>query len=221
MNEGNALIENLNNYFNGFWASKGYDIQNEFSKIPTNTFNACMMYTYDNFVNTLEVIGADGHKHYCALDFIFLCDWYVSKCLEFDKISIYGFCLLVNRSMSFLYSVRNSAEYIQNAFVFDICNNYNISYINTYKYNIGNNLEVSLNGDSEELTMHILDTVKKLFENLQYSTVSKLNDTTIGLVTNANNNKDVGLMYAKERIQEQARAKAFISLSDLPKLDEL
>ena len=221
MNEGNILIENLNNYFDGFWKFKGYEVNEDFSKIPTNTFNACMLYIYDNFVNTLEVVGKDGMKHYSALDFIQLCEWYISKCLECDKISIYGFSLLINRSMAFIHGVRNSVEYVQSAFIFDIGNNYNISCNNTYNCNIEVNPRVSLNGDSEKLTMHILDTVKKLFENLQYSTVSKLNDTTIGLVTNANNNKDVGLMYAKERIQEQARAKAFISLSDLPKLDDL
>lgn len=220
MDARNILNENLDAYFASFWANKGGMNENDFSKIPTNTFNACMIFIYENYVNTLEVLCSDGRKLYTALDFIDLCNWYISKSLECDKISIYGFSLLINRSVNFLYTIKNQSDNVKNSFIFETYNNIsNSNNVNTNNIILDNINNAAMDG--EKLTLPIIEVVQKLFESLQYSTVSKLNDSTIGLVTNANNNKDIGLMYAKERIQEQAKAKAFISLSELPKLEEL
>ena len=74
-------------------------------------------------------------------------------------------------------------------------------------------------GDVEKASLLLIDITNKAFEYLQQATVNKLNDTPLGIVTNANNNKDVGLLYAKERIQETAKARLTIALNDLPKLE--
>ena len=113
-------------------------------------------------------------------------------------------------------------------FLFDIDINNNLYTENNYNnsakgINNSNNIsDVVLNTTCDSvgnLTLPIIDVTNKVFEYLQQSTVSKLNDTPLGIVTNANNNKDIGLMYAKERIQETAKARAMISLNDLPMLE--
>jgi len=209
------LVNNLNNSFSSFWLSKNINIEEDFKSIPTNKFNACMMFVYTNYVNTLEIRSAKGIMKYNNIDFINLIEWYIAKSLDLDKISLFGFSLLINRNVSFLYDLKNNTDSILDFFDYNNCiydnNNDHIYYNN----------EVHLNEDREKITLPTVNATKKLFETIQYQTVSKLNDTTIGLVTNANNNKDVGLMYAKERIQEQAKAKALISLSELPRLEEL
>ena len=103
-----------------------------------------------------------------------------------------------------------------NSFIFDVDNK---SILEQSSNNNINNSQVSLNTDIEKATALLQNVTKKLFESITQSTVNKLNDTTIGLVTNANNNKDIGLMYAKERIQEQTKARLTIALNDLPKLE--
>lgn len=220
------LINDLNNLFDGFIQSKNLDIEN--NKISTNRFNSIMMYLYDVYISKLEVTIFNGKKQYSYIDYYNICDWYINKCLYYDIISIYGFALLINRNMTFLYNIKDSDGDCSNMFIFDvdesniIINNPTVEdnkhvVLNAMSNGLENNM--SINMDGEEATMHPFNITKKLFEVLTQSTVNKLNDTTIGLVTNANNNKDIGLLYAKERIKESAKARLVVNLSDLPQLE--
>lgn len=231
------LINDLNSLFDSFLESK--EINLETTKLTTNRFNSIMMYLYDTYVCKLEIINNRKQKQYSYIDFINLIEWYISKCLYLDLITLYGFCLLINKSMGFLNGLKYADNIeIESSFIFDISsvdnninnkccvdNIYNNSVCdsnNNYSGVNSNNIYNGLEGgaiDREDATLHIKFAIQKLYETLTQSTVNKLNDTTIGLVTNANNNKDVGLMYAKERIEAQAKARQTISLSDLPLLE--
>lgn len=251
------LINDLNSLFDSFLEAKGIDL--ETSKLTTNRFNSIMMYLYDTYVCKLEIINNRKQRQYSYIDFINLIEWYISKCLYLDLITLYGFCLLINRSMGFLNTLKYADNIeLESSFIYDIdCSvldnnssvDNNICNINTSDSNNINNASVidnniyngvnvdntinkgcssniynnsCLNGasvDREEATLHIKFAIQKLYETLTQSTVNKLNDSTIGLVTNANNNKDVGLMYAKERIEAEVKARQTISLSDLPLLE--
>lgn len=259
------LINDLNSLFDSFLESKGIDL--ETSKLTTNRFNAIMMFLYDSYVCKLEITNNRKQKQYSYIDFINLIEWYISKCLYLDLITLYGFCLLINRSMGFLNTLKYADNIeLESSFIYDIdlcsvdsntnnkCSINNNSVVSSN--NINNNSSVNSNNnicnkdssgidnsssvdniyngsssiyndsdieaaamDRENATLHIKSAIQKLYETLTQSTVNKLNDTTIGLVTNANNNKDVGLMYAKERIEAQAKARQTIALSDLPLLE--
>lgn len=242
------LINDLNSLFDSFLESKNIDL--ETSKLTTNRFNSIMMYLYDVYVSKLEIANNRGIKQYSYIDFINLIEWYISKCLYLDLITLYGFCLLINKSMGFLNGLKYADNIeIESSFIFDInsvdnninnkCsvdNIYNNSVVNDNNINNNsvcdsnniysgvnsNNIYNGLEGgaiDRENATLHIKSAIQKLYETLTQSTVNKLNDSTIGLVTNANNNKDVGLMYAKERIEAGVKARQTISLSDLPLLE--
>lgn len=213
-----TLINDLNSYFDSFCESHNIDLDNQ--KISTNRFNSIMMYLYDVYVSKLEVTSKKGFKQYSYIDYITLCNWYINKCLYLDIISLYGFCLLINRSMEWLSNLKFiDSKDILNSFIIDI-DNINGNSVLEQSSNINSNNSVDCQPvDAERVTILLIDITKKLYQTATQSTVNKLNDTTIGLVTNANNNKDIGLMYAKERIQEQAKARAQISLSDLPLLE--
>ena len=237
------LINELNNAFYSFWNDKNIDIESDYKTIPTNKYNACMMYIYQSVVCSLEITNSKGIKQYNYMDYINLIEWYISKALEYNFISLYGFALLINRSTQFIYMIRDNSDNISNSFIIESkCSN-DISVIkpldnssvvdssinkcssNIYKNSdcdksIAYNVELNTTcGSFENVTSLLTSQTQKLFECIQQQTVSKLNDTTIGLVTNANNNKDIGLMYAKERIQETAKARMKISLNDLPMLE--
>lgn len=223
-----TLINNLNSYFFSFWTNKGIDIETEYKQIPTNRFNACMLYIYDNYINTLEIFNkSKGVKQYIASDYIVIIEWYISKCLDYDFISLNGACCLLNRDTSWINNLKFSdTQDYNNSFIFIVENNNSVenSCIDINNINSDNNYISDVVFDTtcggvENLRLLTQDITKKLFQTIQQSTVNKLNDTTIGLVTNANNNKDIGLMYAKERIQETAKARAMISLNDLPMLE--
>lgn len=229
MTDRNILINDLNSLFSQFWSDRDIDLNN--SKIPTNKYNACMMYIYDNYINKLELYNPKGFKQYSYIDYINIVEWYISKSLEYDFISLYGLSLLINRDISWLYTVKNNSDDILNMFIFDIDTNNSVDnnsidnnsnvVLKTISsgYNNSINSPVSLNTDIEKATAHTQSATQKVFQYIQQATVNKLNDSTIGLVTNANNNKDIGLMYAKERIQEQTKARLTIALNDLPKLE--
>ena len=220
MEDREILINKLNELFMGFWAYKGIDIEHE--KVSTNKFNACMMYIYDTYIKNLEITNSKGIKQYFYLDYINIVEWYISKVLDYNFISIYGLALLINRSMEFLRLLNIGDDSIINSFIIEInnndVNNYN-SRVCIESSNIYNNSPKEFEGEREKATALIKGATQKAFETLQQSTVNKLNDTPLGLVTNANNNKDIGLMYAKERIQEQTKARLQISLKDLPMLE--
>ena len=233
------LMNDLNCLFDSFIESKGIDL--ETSKLTTNRFNAIMMYLYNSYVFKLEIVN-NRFKQYSYIDFCNLVEWYISKCLYLDIISIYGFCLLINKSMEWLNSLKYmSPEEITKSFIIDI-NTKNKDYINSKKEcsienNIINNPDVvlkttcnsidnSINSSQklrdevmENASLLLFDSIKKLYETLTQSTVNKLNDSQLGLIANANNNKDIGLNYAKERIEAQVKAKQSISLADLPLLE--
>lgn len=229
MTDRNILINDLNSLFDQFWSDRDIDINN--SKIPTNKYNACMIYLYDNYIYTLELYNPKGFKQYSYIDYINIVEWYITKSLEHDIISIYGLCLLLNRSLEFIRNIKylDSSD-VCNSFIIDIDN----SIVNSSSIDNDNNVVLktisSSNNNSinsldcqpeslERVTILCKDITNKAFEYLQQSTVSKLNDTPLGIVTNANNNKDVGLLYAKERIQETAKARLIVALNDLPKLE--
>ena len=233
------LINDLNSLFDGFLESKGIDIEN--TRITTNRYNAIMMYLYNTYVYKLEIVNY-RFKQYSYIDFCNLIEWYVSKCLYLDIISIYGFCLLINKSMDWLNSLKYmSPEELTKSFIIDININ-NKDYLNSkeqcnIKNNIIDNSDVVLKtmcdnidnsinssqklGDEvvENASLLLFDSVKRLYETLTQSTVNKLNDSQLGLIANANNNKDIGLNYAKERIEAQVKARQSISLADLPLLE--
>lgn len=228
------LINELNNAFYSFWNSKEIDIETDYKTIPTNKYNACMMYIYQSYVSSLEIINNKGIKQYNYMDYINLIEWYISKALEYNFISLYGFALLINRSTQFIYMIRDNSDNILNSFIIESKYSDDINIIESVNINnssvVNNNIDcdnsIEYNVESkttssgvENVTALLISSTQKLFECIQQSTVSKLNDTTIGLVTNANNNKDIGLMYAKERIQETAKARLKISLNDLPMLE--
>lgn len=218
------LINDLNCLFDSFIESKGIDLEN--TKLTTNRFNAIMMHLYNSYVYKLEIPIKNGDKQYSYIDFINLVEWYISKCLYLDIISLYGFCLLINKSTVWLNSLRYmSPDEIVKSFIID---NININTKNKdfiyseVKCDIDNkviNSQVSLNTDSENVGLRLFEAVKKIYETLTQSTVNKLNDSQLGLIANANNNKDIGLNYAKERIEAQVKAKQSISLADLPLLE--
>lgn len=220
------LINDLNCLFDSFIESKGIDLEN--NKLTTNRFNAIMMYLYNSYVYKLEITIKNGDKQYSYIDFINLVEWYISKCLYLDIISLYGFCLLINKSTTWLNALRYmSPDEIVKSFIIDNINiNINTknkdSIYSEVKCDIDNkviNSQVSLNTDSENVGLRLFEAVKKIYETLTQSTVNKLNDSQLGLIANANNNKDIGLNYAKERIEAQVKAKQSISLADLPLLE--
>ena len=216
------LINDLNYLFDSFLESKGIDLEN--TKLTTNRFNAIMMYLYNSYVYKLEIPIKNGDKQYSYIDFINIVEWYISKCLYLDIISLYGFCLLINKSTTWLNALRYmSPDEIVKSFIIDNININNKDCINSkIECDIDNkiiNSRVSLNGDNENVGLHIFEAVKKIYETLTQSTVNKLNDSQLGLIANANNNKDIGLNYAKERIEAQVKAKQSISLADLPLLE--
>lgn len=264
MTDKEGLFDDLNSLFDSFLDSKGIDL--ETSKLTTNRFNSIMMYLYNTYVCKLEITNNRGIKQYSYIDFINLVEWYISKCLYLDLITLYGFCLLINRSMGFLNGLKYADDIeIQSNFIFDIdCNTNNSSVLDTNNNCVSSDIDNicninTLNGsvvdnsiynsDSVENNNNIYNgveldnniysdsglegatiegekasalcrhSVQKLYETLTQSTVNKLNDSTIGLIANANNNKDIGLMYAKERIEMQAKARQTIALSDLPLLE--
>ena len=230
MTDKERLFDDLNNLFDSFLDSKGIDL--ETSKLTTNRFNSVMMYLYNSYVSKLEITNNRGIKQYSYTDFINLVEWYISKCLYLDLITLYGFCLLINRSMGFLNGLKYADDIeIQSNFIFDIdYNNNNSSVVDNNIYNSvssindsveSNNIYMDLDGAAEGNKASALckAAIQKLYETLTQSTVNKLNDSTIGLIANANNNKDIGLMYAKERIEMQAKARQTIALSDLPLLE--
>ena len=216
------LMNDLNMLFNSFLESKNIDIEN--TKITTNRFNAIMMYLYNSYVYKLEIPIKNGDKQYSYIDFINLVEWYISKSLYLDIISLYGFCLLINKSTTWLNSLRYmTPNDITKSFIIDNIYINNKNSINSeLKCDIDNNFnnsQVSLNTDSEKVGLRLFEAVKKIYETLTQSTVNKLNDSQLGLIANANNNKDIGLNYAKERIEAQVKAKQSISLADLPLLE--
>ena len=216
------LMNDLNMLFNSFLESKNIDIEN--TKITTNRFNAIMMYLYNSYVYKLEIPIKNGDKQYSYIDFINLVEWYISKSLYLDIISLYGFCLLINKSTTWLNSLRYmTPNDITKSFIIDNIYINNKDSINSeLKCDIDNNFnnsQVSLNTDSEKVGLRLFEAVKKIYETLTQSTVNKLNDSQLGLIANANNNKDIGLNYAKERIEAQVKAKQSISLADLPLLE--
>ena len=262
MTDRNILLQNLNCYFDNFWIDKEIDLERNFRYIPTNKFNACMMYIYDCYIKTLETLGSQGNRIYNAIDFKNIIDWYISKALDYDFISLYGFSLLINRSKVFLDSLKNSIEPEKTIDSFSIepddiiylANNnlLNIDYIsctnnskdleksilldsnlehysavnckedmiNKFKDNITSVNECQEESYKKDLSTLLFNSILKLYEYIQESTVSKLNDSHVGLIVNANNNKDVGLMYAKETAIEVQKARQKLSLSELPLLDD-
>lgn len=210
-----TIINDLNMLFDEFINQNNIDLENQ--KLTTNRYNAIMMHLYTIYVSKLEITNNKGIKQYSYIDYITLIEWYIGKSLYLDIISLFGFCCLINRSTEFMRNIKymDSKDYL-NSFIFDIDNK---NILKQSSNNNINNSHVSINTDIEEASLHLQNVTKKLFESITQSTVNKLNDTTIGLVTNANNNKDIGLMYAKERIQETAKARITIALNDLPKLE--
>ena len=228
------IINNLNNWFEQFWSDRNVQLIDEegnYKKIATNRFSACMMYIYDNYVSRLEYIDNKGIKQYLYIDYITILEWYISKIREYDIISLDGFQCLFNRSAQWFYNIRDNTDNISNSFIIDIIDisnnsvcdidniNNSVCCSNSSNSNNSNDIAVYLNGDKEKATLLLLDITKKLYRALQDMTANKLNDTPIGLVTNANNNNDIGLNYAKERIQETAKARQLISLNDLPLIE--
>ena len=56
----NRLINELNNAFYSFWNSKAIDIETDYKAVPTNKYNACMMYIYQSYVSSLEITNSKG-----------------------------------------------------------------------------------------------------------------------------------------------------------------
>ena len=210
-----TIINDLNMLFDEFINQNNIDLENQ--KLTTNRYNAIMMHLYTIYVSKLEITNNKGIKQYSYIDYITIVEWYINKSLYLDIISLFGFCCLINRSTEFIRNIKymDSKDYL-NSFIFDIDNK---NILEQSSNNNINNSQVSINTDIEKASLLLQNVTKKLFESITQSTVNKLNDTTIGLVTNANNNKDIGLMYAKERIQEQTKARLTIALNDLPKLE--
>ncbi len=210
-----TIIDDLNMLFDEFINQNNIDLENQ--KLTTNRYNAIMIHLYTIYVSKLEITNNKGIKQYSYIDYITIIEWYINKSLYLDIISLFGFCCLINRSTEFIRNIKymDSKDYL-NSFIFDIDNK---NILEQSSNNNINNSHVSINTDMEKASLHLQNVTKKLFESITQSTVNKLNDSTIGLVTNANNNKDIGLMYAKERIQEQTKARLTIALNDLPKLE--
>ena len=258
MTDRKILVENLNSYFDGFWRQKCIDIETDFKSVPTNKYNACMIYIFECYVKSLEIYNpSKGLRMYSAADYVNLLEWYITKSLDYDFISLYGFALLINRTVFFLQTIKNSVEldHILDSFVIEAADIDFFGAINITDSNINNtvnsvvysntnncisnnnsidfdNLKDSevdyfirdrekLEGESlrKKVTLPLYSTTLKLFEYIQAATVSKLNDSNVGLIVNANNNKDVGLMYAKETAIEVQKARQKLSLSELPQLD--
>lgn len=227
-----TIINDLNMLFDEFINQNNIDLENQ--KLTTNRYNAIMMHLYNIYVSKLEIINNKGIKQYSYIDYITIVEWYINKSLYHDIISIYGLCLLINRSIEFIRNIKyvDSSD-VCNSFIFDINSVSNNNIVNSSIDNDNNVVLKTMSSSNnnsinsldcqpeslERVTMLCKDITNKAFEYLQQSTVSKLNDTPLGIVTNANNNKDVGLLYAKERIQETAKARLTIALNDLPKLE--
>ena len=120
----------------------------------------------------------------------------------------------INNKYSGIYNNINSVDINNNSGVNSDINT--IDTIDTINNPTSDKNTARINENASEL---LKSATQKLYETATQSTVNKLNDTTIGLVTNANNNKDIGLMYAKERIEAGVKARQTISLSDLPLLE--
>lgn len=237
----NIIINNLNEWFNNFWNERNIELidsEGNYRKIATNRFNACMMYIYDNYIKTLEYINPKGFKQYIYSDYITIVEWYISKCYEYDIVSINGLQILINRGTDFLNSLKD-LDNIKRCFIFGVIDNtINSSVVNNSSDYISikkvcdiNNINgcvdnnniysvIQLGGDEvEKATELTFDITKKLYQTRSDLMVNKLNDNPTGMIVNANNNNDFGLNYAKERIQETAKARLKISLNDLPMLE--
>lgn len=251
------IVKNLENWFAQFWDDRSIkliDDDGNYKKIPTNRFNACMMYIYENYVYSLEYPNRRNIKQYIYSDYIIIVEWYIAKCYEFDIVTINGLQILINRSSEYINSLKDF-DNIKKSFIYrviDINSNIDISnidnsclcispdasinninnnglcnnidnndnnYINGCCNDINNNIANEggeLEGETiEKATAHVFDVTKKLYEAKQSALVNKLNDTPTGLIVNANNNNEFGLNYAKERIQEQVKARAALSVADV------
>lgn len=234
------IVKNLENWFAQFWDDRSIkliDDDGNYKKIPTNRFNACMMYIYENYVYSLEYPNRRNIKQYIYSDYIIIVEWYIAKCYEFDIVTINGLQILINRSSEYINSLKDF-DNIKKSFIYrviDINSSIDISSIDSSCLcNIDNNNDNnngccnSINNNNianeggelegktiEKATAHVFDVTKKLYEAKQSALVNKLNDTPTGLIVNANNNNEFGLNYAKERIQEQVKARAALSVADV------
>lgn len=234
------IVKNLENWFAQFWMDRNIQLIDDggnYKRIPTNRFNACMMYIYENYVYSLEYPNRRNIKQYIYSDYIIIVEWYIAKCYEFDIVTINGLQILINRSSEYINSLKDF-DNIKKSFIYsviDINSNIDISSIDSSCLcNIDNNNDNNngccnsinnnnianeggeLEGETiEKATAHVFDVTKKLYEAKQSALVNKLNDTPTGLIVNANNNNEFGLNYAKERIQEQVKARAALSVADV------
>lgn len=193
----NDIIDCLESYFLEYWqATKGVDDIHEWDgkDLKINTFNASMLYIYTNYIYQFrELIN--------NYDFNFLnkiISWLMSIQLEFNIVSLNSLLLLCLGG--------NYKSYIY------IC----INRGSNGNSNVNNNPYGFRPEKATEQTVVLLKSYLDFYQGLA---TDKLNDNTVGLITNANNNKDMGLMYNRQAMADSLALKRCISIDELPKLE--
>lgn len=180
--QGVEVYENdIEFYFKQFFEDRGIDLEHD--TVKQTKFNAAWKYIYNNLfkpdINTVRYNNKNSKIDYSDIHVLNnICDIYIDLCFEYNIMTgQYGFSRLTGISRDTLNSWKRGE----------------------YRGNIKGN------GD-EILGLTHSDIVKKI-DNL-YTEMHKnnLDDTTVGQITMANNDEDVGLMYAQKAAQAQANA---------------
>lgn len=191
----NDTINSLESYFLEYWERvKGIENIHEYEggkDLKINAFNASMLYIYTNYIYQFR--ESINNYEYSILSKII--NWLMSIQLEFNIVSLNSLLLLCLGG--------NYKSYIY------MC-------INKGNGNVNNNPYGFRPERATEQTVVLLKSYLDFYQGLA---TDKLNDNTVGLITNANNNKDMGLMYNRQALADSLALKRCISIDDLPKLE--
>lgn len=188
----NDIINSLESFFLEYWERvKGVENIHEHKDLKINAFNASMLYIYTNYVYQFR--NSINNYDYSVLSRII--NWLMSIQLEFNVVSLNSLLLLCLGG--------NYKSYIY------MCINKGNSNVNNNPYGFR----------PERATEQTVVLLKSYLDFYQGLATDKLNDNTVGLITNANNNKDMGLMYNRQALADSLALKRCISIDDLPKLE--
>lgn len=186
------IISMLDSYFFEYWNLENIDIKSEYKDIPINTFNSVFIYIYDNYVS-LKATKDNSNR-------------YINTYNERDFINILRWFkkILLKYNIVSIYGLSLL-----------------LGYRKQYLLDIVKESSTRSNENYLWLTVLMIEELQSVFELYQELAVSKLNDSTVGLITNANNNREMGLRYNQQQLVEAYTAKKMIDIADLPKLCDI
>jgi len=74
--------------------------------------------------------------------------------------------------------------------------------------------------DDETILAYVTDASSQLAKNRQAYIINRLNESSIGVVTLANNEQSIGLMYNRQNIIDHATVKQSLSVNELVKIPQ-